>query len=135
MEGALSVIVYVVILMGVLSYLKKKGKTGLFGGKPASGNIGSSGNPQMPGNAQRAQAYRESGVAKSSGESGAMPHRHRESGVYDTYNRKSFRNDTGAMPHRHEKGHYTSMADASKLPPGYILLNGEPVRVADLEGK
>lgn len=42
---------------------------------------------------------------------------------------------SGAMPHKHEKGHYTSMPDVSKLPPGYILLNGEPVRVADLEGK
>ena len=43
--------------------------------------------------------------------------------------------DAGTMPHKHEKNHYTSMADASKLPKGYILLNGEPVRVADLEGK
>ena len=44
-------------------------------------------------------------------------------------------NNPGAMPHKHEKNHYTAMADASKLPKGYILLNGEPVRVADLEGK
>ncbi len=66
---------------------------------------------------------------------GAMPHQHKPSNVYETYNRKSSRNDSGAMPHKHEKNHYTSMADASKLPKGYILLNGEPVRVADLEGK
>ena len=54
---------------------------------------------------------------------------------YDTFNKKKFGRESGAMPHKHEKTHYTSMADASKLPPGYILLNGEPVREADLEGK
>ena len=68
-------------------------------------------------------------------QSSAMPHVHRPSGVYDTYNKKSGRNDSGTMPHKHESGHYTSMMDVSKLPKGYILLNGEPVRVADLEGK
>ena len=66
---------------------------------------------------------------------GAMPHQHKSANVYETYNKKSPRNDSGTMPHKHEKNHYTSMADASKLPKGYILLNGEPVRVADLEGK
>ena len=66
---------------------------------------------------------------------GSMPHAHKPEGVYETYNKKTRKNDSGAMPHKHEKGHYTSMADASKLPKGYILLNGEPVRVADLEGK
>ena len=66
---------------------------------------------------------------------GAMPHQHKPASVYETYNKKSPRNDSGTMPHKHEKNHYTSMADASKLPKGYILLNGEPVRVADLEGK
>ncbi len=66
---------------------------------------------------------------------GAMPHQHKPANVYETYNKKSPRNDSGTMPHKHEKDHYTSMADASKLPKGYILLNGEPVRVADLEGK
>ncbi len=66
---------------------------------------------------------------------GAMPHEHKPANVYETYNKKSPRNDSGTMPHKHEKSHYTSMADASKLPKGYILLNGEPVRVADLEGK
>ena len=68
-------------------------------------------------------------------ESGAMPHNHRKVGSYDTFNKKRFGQEPGAMPHKHEKKHYTSMADTSKLPPGYILLNGEPVRVADLEGK
>ena len=69
------------------------------------------------------------------GEPSAMPHTHRPSGVYDTFNRRSARNDSGTMPHKHEEGHYTSMMDVSKLPKGYILLNGEPVRVADLEDK
>ena len=68
-------------------------------------------------------------------ESSAMPHKHRRAGVYDSYNKKTKNNDSGTMPHKHENNHYTSMADASKLPQGYILLNGEPVRVADLEGK
>ena len=66
---------------------------------------------------------------------GAMPHQHKPANVYETFNRKSPKNDSGAMPHKHEKKHYTSMADASKLPKGYILLNGEPVRVADLENR
>ena len=79
------------------------------------------------------------GAAGSTGigipESGSMSHNHRKAGSYDTFNKKRFGQEPGAMPHKHEKKHYTSMADASKLPPGYILLNGEPVRVADLEGK
>ncbi len=37
------------------------------------------------------------------------------------------RNDNGK--------NYTATCDASKLPKGYILLNGEPVRVADLDEK
>ena len=56
-------------------------------------------------------------------------------GKYDTFNKKSIFNTSGAQPHVHETMKYTSMSDASKLPPGYILVNGEPVRVADLEGK
>ncbi|MBE5843273.1 MAG: hypothetical protein E7302_03700 [Butyrivibrio sp.] len=76
-----------------------------------------------------------SAMESSRREASSMPHKHRESGVYDTFNRKSWRNDSGSMPHKHEKSHYTAMMDVSKLPPGYILLNGEPVRVADLEGK
>ena len=105
--------------------------------------------PQKPGsresskgNAQRRStssmsSYKSgsSSMDNSRRESSAMPHKHRESGVYDSYNKKSWRNDSGTMPHKHETGHYTAMLDVSKLPPGYILLNGEPVRVADLEGK
>ena len=52
-----------------------------------------------------------------------------------TYSQKTHNAKPGAMPHKHETRHYTSMSDASNLPQGYILLNGEPVRVADLEGK
>ena len=69
-------------------------------------------------------------------ESSSMPHTHAKPGQYDTFNKKNFLNSAGAQPHVHESRKYiASMSDASKLPPGYILLNGEPVRVADLEGK
>ncbi len=68
-------------------------------------------------------------------EASAMPHEHRQSGAYDTFNRRKRDNSTGAMPHEHGTGKYRSMADASNLPPGYILLNGEMVRVADLENR
>ena len=69
------------------------------------------------------------------GESSAMPHEHRPAGVHDTFNKKSSANSAGAQPHRHETKKFTSMSDASKLPPGYILLNGEPVKVSDLDNK
>ena len=65
----------------------------------------------------------------------SMEHTHREAGYHDTYNKKTRYNTAGAQPHVHETRKYRSMADASQLPKGYILLNGEPVRVADLEGK
>ncbi len=69
------------------------------------------------------------------GEASSMPHEHKKPGKYDTFNKKSVFNTAGSQPHVHEAKKYSSMSDASKLPPGYILLNGEPVRVADLEGK
>ena len=73
---------------------------------------------------------------KKARESSSMPHEHSKPGQYVSFNKKNFMNSAGAQPHVHESRKYTtSMADASKLPPGYILLNGEPVRVADLEGK
>ena len=70
-------------------------------------------------------------------ESGAMPHAHAKPGKYDTYNKKTkfHSKESGSMPHEHKNDKYRSMADASNLPKGYILLNGEPVRVADLEDK
>ncbi|WP_026494933.1 hypothetical protein [Butyrivibrio sp. WCD3002] len=89
----------------------------------------------MPHTHKASGTYDTYNRKSSKNDSGAMPHNHRESGTYDTFNRKSIFNTSGSMPHVHSEGHYTSMADASKLPPGYILLNGEPVRVADLEGK
>jgi hypothetical protein len=89
----------------------------------------------MPHNHRASGSYDTFNRKSAKNDSGAMPHDHRESGTYDTFNRKSIFNTSGSMPHVHSEGHYTSMADASKLPPGYILLNGEPVRVADLEGK
>ena len=73
---------------------------------------------------------------KGTREASSMPHEHAKPGQYVSYNKRNFMNTAGAQPHVHEAKKYTaSMADASKLPPGYILLNGEPVRVADLEGK
>ena len=114
-------------------------------GRQGSPIYGNQAGRSVPTNQQRPNTYnqttnRANGSydrpnAQLFGESSAMPHEHRKSGVYDTYNKKSWRNDSGTMPHKHEEGHYTSMMDVSKLPKGYILLNGEPVRVADLEGK
>lgn len=96
--------------------------------------------PQGNGYANRPQTNANAGgkqpgmyVTKSS--SGSMPHVHRPSGMYDTFNKKNARNDSGSMPHKHEEEHYRSSMDSAKLPKGYILLNGEPVRVADLEDK
>ena len=68
-------------------------------------------------------------------ESSSMTKGQKKQGKYVTYNKKTLFNDSGAQPHKHENKKYKSMADASNLPPGFILLNGEPVRVADLEGK
>ena len=65
-------------------------------------------------------------------ETSAMPHKHREKGVYDTANRHKKDNSDGTMPHSHNEVKYKSI-DVATLPKGYILLNGEPVRTADLE--
>lgn len=98
MEELFSVVVYLFVLLGVISTIRKAAK-------------------------------------KGSKETSSMPHDHAKPGKYTTYNKKTHNNKSGSMPHVHENKKYTSMSDASKLPPGYILLNGEPVRVADLEGK
>jgi hypothetical protein len=102
MEELVGIVFYLVFIVGIVGYIKKKAIPG-----STSGTQGKTGQPVKP----------------------AKPVR------YDTFNKKSIFNESGAMPHKHETKHYTSMSDASKLPPGYILLNGEPVRVADLEGK
>ncbi len=65
-------------------------------------------------------------------ESSAMPHVHREPGVYDTANKRRRDNSTGAMPHKHNEVKMKHI-DVATLPKGYILLNGEPVRTKDLE--
>ncbi len=115
MEALLSAIFYLVVIIGVVYKIKKKG------GVAGAGIDKRPGTPAGP--AARA-------------ESSAMPHEHRKAGSYDTFSgRKIHNRESGSMPHKHEYKKYTSQADASKLPPGWILLNGEPVRVADLEGK
>ena len=111
-------LLYVGVIIYVCYYIRKK-KNEAQGNGSANGQFGKTG---------------QFGQSRTA-ESGSMAHKHRAAGHYDTYNKKRFGQESGAMPHKHEKKHYTSMADASKLPPGYILLNGEPVRVADLEGK
>ena len=81
-------------------------------------------------------AVRHKKVTDRAKESSSIPHRHSAPGEYVSFNKSAKNNSAGTMPHVHETKKYTaSMSDASKLPPGYILLNGEPVRVADLEGK
>ena len=105
MENLMSIVVVVVAV--ILSLYQMKGK------KKAS----------APGDGERQ-------------EPSAMPHRHAREGSHVSYSGKTTHNTkSGSMPHKHEKSHYRSMADASKLPTGYILLNGEPVKVSDLEEK
>ena len=115
MGGLLYLVLYAGVIIFVSSYVRKKKRD-------AQGGFGNGGNGTV-------------GSATRASEASSMPHKHKPAGHYDTYNKKRFGQEPGAMPHKHEKEHYRSMADASKLPPGYILLNGEPVRVADLEGK
>ena len=91
--------------------------------------------PRIIKNVRRSRENQMPGAAAQRPEASAMPHKHKREGVYETYSRKTHNARPGAMPHKHETRHYTSMSDASNLPKGYILLNGEPVRVADLEGK
>ena len=124
MEELISGVIYILFVVGVVKILRKtvwknSSSQGTATGKfPANGTI-----PTIT-----TQPVRPA-------QSSAMPHVHKPANQYESYSKKTHNKQSGAMPHKHEKGHYTSMADASKLPPGYILLNGEPVRVADLEGK
>ena len=90
-------------------------------------------NSKTPGQNSRIPAAKGTSTIKP--EPSAVPHKHKKEGVYETYSKKTHDTKSGAMPHKHETKHYTSMSDASNLPKGYILLNGEPVRVADLENK
>ncbi len=82
-----------------------------------------------------AQRRVQKGAAPVPRESSAMPHKHNESGVYDSYNKHKRDNSDGAMPHSHGNALRGPRYDSSKLPKGYILLNGEPVSVKDLENR
>ena len=91
--------------------------------------------PSIVKRTQKGKNPKMSGTIPQKSEAPSMPHKHKKDGVYESYSSKTHNANAGAMPHKHETAHYTSMCDASKLPKGYILLNGEPVRVADLEDK
>lgn len=128
MEELLSVAIYLIFVFGVIKFLRKNiWKT--TGTKPGGTVLG---NGSVP-----ARSVQNQGTFQMTrpSQSSAMPHQHKPAGKYESYSKKTHNRQSGAMPHKHEKGHYTSMPDVSTLPPGYILLNGEPVRVADLEGK
>ena len=139
----MSVLVWLVIL-GLVLRKAKKTKGSIFAPTSQTGPsamAGSQGSSSAMSGSQRDMDYATKAKNESSAmgwsrrESSSMPKGQKKQGKYVTYNKKSFFNDSGAQPHRHETKKYKSMADASSLPPGYILLNGEPVRVADLEGK
>lgn len=129
MEALITLFVYGIVIYSVVKVLRKnKANSNGTSAKPTGYNL-----PKVN---QNGNYSGNSSYSRGPRESGSMAHEHRESGVYDSYNKKNRLNNSGTMPHTHETRKYTaSMSDASKLPPGYILLNGEPVRVADLEGK
>jgi hypothetical protein len=129
----ISVLVWLIIIVLALRKMKRqKGPSSMPGaqGSPTS----MSGSQRDMDSATRAK-NESSAMGWNKRESSSMPKGQKKQGKYVTYNKKSFFNDSGAQPHRHETKKYKSMAYASNLPPVYILLNGEPVRVADLEGK
>jgi hypothetical protein len=128
MEEYLNLVIYLVFLFGVIKFLRKN--IWKNAGVKGTGNIQGQGNVPARG-VPSPGSYQQARPAQSS----AMPHQHKPAGKYESYSKKTHNRQSGAMPHKHEKDHYTSMPDVSTLPPGYILLNGEPVRVADLEGK
>lgn len=121
------IIVYIVAVTSLLSYIKKKSMSVFKRG------AGVQESDDLESSTQR--HVKEASMQRYVKEASAQHHTHRAPGKYDTFNKKSLFNTQGAQPHIHETKKYSSMPDASKLPPGYILLNGEPVRVADLEGK
>ena len=130
MEELISGVIYILFMVGVVKILRKTVWKNSSSKGTTTGSF--SANGTMPTiTSQPTFTTQQVRPAQSS----AMPHVHKPANQYETYSKKTHNRQSGAMPHKHEKGHYTSMADASKLPPGYILLNGEPVRVADLEGK
>ncbi len=115
MEALFSLIFYGIVIFGVVRTIKKKKQSQILQNPP-----------------------------KDSRESGAIPHVHETKKYHNRQpgsmphkhdNKKYHNKESGAMDYDRNKAKYRSMADASQLPKGYILLNGEPVRVADLEGK
>jgi hypothetical protein len=115
-EELLSIAIWIIIIGAVLIRNKKT--------KSQNSNASSS-----------QSSVRQQSMQIGGRQSSSMPHVHKADGVHETYNKKSRRNDSGSMPHEHDRGHYKPMPDVSTLPKGYVLLNGEPVRVADLDNK
>ncbi len=155
MTELISIAIYVFIFWGIISAVKKR-RGGMFGPTATSG--GSSQGAANAGGSRNYESY--SGSRTHNTAPGTVPHRHEtakyhnaapgtishshkenkthstESGsMFKTRGGKFHSTESGSMAHDRFTGKYRSMADASQLPPGYILLNGEPVRVADLEGK
>ncbi len=157
MTELISIAIYVFIFWGIISAVKKK-KGGMFGPMGTSTGGGTQGASQA-GAGRNYQSYSGSqthntapGTIPHKHETakyhnaapGTIPHSHKEKKFHSTESGSMFKTrangkfhstESGSMAHDHFTGKYRSMADASQLPPGYILLNGEPVRVADLEGK
>ncbi len=159
MAGLISIFFYIFVFWGVISAIKKRsaGKSGPAGS--ATGTYGSGRTGSGDGMGGIYESY--SGSRTHNAASGSMPHKHETSKYHNmapgtiphSHQEKKYHNtesgsmfrkresgkfhstESGSMAHDRGTGKYRSMADASQLPPGYILLNGEPVRVADLEGK
>ena len=140
MTELISIAIYVFIFWGIISAVKKK-KGGMFGPMGTSTGGGTQGASQA-GAGRNYQSY--SGSQTHNTAPGTIPHKHETAKYHNaapgtiphSHKEKKFHStESGSMAHDHFTGKYRSMADASQLPPGYILLNGEPVRVADLEGK
>ena len=133
MEALFSLIFYGVVILSIVRAIRKR-KNAL---PPEYKTVVT---PKTNNKVASSNGFQRESSSMSNGfprESGAMKHTHRKPGKYDTFNKKTkfHSKETGSMPHEHRNEKYVSMADASNLPKGYILLNGEPVRVADLEGK
>ena len=133
MEALFSVIFYGIVIFSIVKAVKKR-KNAL---PPEYKTVV---NPRTNSSATTTKGFPKESSSMPQGfprETGAMKHAHRRPGKYDTFNKKTkfHSKESGSMPHEHRNEKYVSMADASNLPKGYIPLNGEPVRVADLEGK
>ena len=136
METTFSLVFYLVVtVIVVINVLRKRTSFKGSGSAPGSAQGSFTKNAQQFMGAEAGSYKRESSAMKDNKESGAMPHKHEAPDRHVTFNKKSGWNNIGSMAHRHEERHFTTMPDVTTLPKGYILLNGEPVRVADLENK